>query len=59
MRPHSFAVLLGSQNGFAVTVAEAHGCLGIRQIEAEANAVERGAAGEGERGERQEKLPHD
>ena len=59
MRPHSLPVLLCRENRLAVPVAEAHGCLGGGQIEAKANAVDRGAAGEAKRGKRQEKSAHD
>ena len=53
------AILLGSQNGFAVTVAKRNSRFSGGQIEAERNAVERGAAGEREQGKRQEQLAHD
>jgi hypothetical protein len=53
MSADRLAVLLGGQDRLAVPVAEAHGCLGGGQIEAKANAVHRGAAGEAKRGKRQ------
>jgi hypothetical protein len=53
MRPHGLAVRLGSQHRLAVPMPKPHGCLGGGQIEAKANAVDRGAAGEGEQGNRQ------
>ena len=59
VRPHGLAVLLGSEDRLAVTVAKAHRCLGIREIKSKRNAVERGAAGEAEQGQRQEKSAHD
>ena len=59
MRLDRLAVLLRSQHRLAVPMPKPHGCLGGGQIEAKANAVDRGAAGEAKRGKRQEKSAHD
>ena len=51
VKSNSVAALLGRNDALAVAVAHAHGCLGVGHIEAEGEAVKRGAAGEAEQAE--------
>ena len=53
------SVLLGGEHRLTVTVAKAHRCLGISQIEAKGHALKSRAPGKSESDQRQEKLAHD
>jgi hypothetical protein len=59
MRFNRLAILLGGQDGLAVTVLKRNGRVGVGEAQPEGYALESRASGEGEQGKRQEKLAHD